>query len=230
MGTSLAEPQGRARGAAAWEISFVISCVLIAEWAILPFFGRNMLIGMIPVGVCFIFMFWSHRAWGEKARDLGWRIDNFPQSLSLLAAPMLLAGVLLIVVGWLTEGSGTGVRDWRLVLLSFPWLFLWGLMQQYALQAFINRRAQVIWGRGTSSVLFVALVFGLLHLPNLWLMLATFTAGILWSYVYQRTPNLLALALSHSLLTVVLISTAPAAALHGMRVGFNYYWPIHPTS
>jgi membrane protease YdiL (CAAX protease family) len=63
----------------------------------------------------------------------------------------------------------------------------------------------------------------LLHFPNPWLSLATFVGGVIWAWVYQRAPNLPALALSHSLMTLVLIWTLPASALGGLRVGFNYF-------
>jgi len=100
---------------------------------------------------------------------------------------------------------------------------LWGFLQQYALQGFINRRAQLVWGRGPLSVLVVALTFALLHLPNPWLMLATFAGGLVWARAYQREPNLLALGLSHGLMTWVLISAFPSAALHNLRVGYKFF-------
>ena len=89
------------------------------------------------------------------------------------------------------------------------WLPLWGLMQQYVLQGFINRRAQMALGRGWPSVLLVAFVFALLHLPNPWLAFATFAGGLVWAYVYQRAPNLLALALSHALMSMLLACRSP---------------------
>ena len=211
---------------AIFEISFIVLCVLLAEWAILPFFGRNFRIGMIPVGAAFVFMFCSHLIRGETVRDLGWRADNFLHAMSLLLPSMLLGSILLVIVGWCIGGSGFSIARVRFgwpVLWMFMSLYLWGLLQQYALQAFINRRAQLIWGRGMRSVLAVALIFGLLHLPNLWLTGATFIAGLLWAAVYQRTPNLFALGLAHSAMTIVLIATVPTSALHGMRVGYNYY-------
>jgi membrane protease YdiL (CAAX protease family) len=224
QGDGRASERRDARRRALREISFVIVCVLIAEWAILPIFGRDLRIGLIPVLTAFIYMFISHRRHGETARALGWRTDNFVGALKLLLPAMLLAAASLLLAsraaGWVYAGRYR--VGWPL-LLTFWWLFLWGLMQQYALQAFINRRAQVVWGRGRASVLAVALVFGLLHLPNFWLTLATFTAGLYWAYVYQRAPNLPALALSHSVMTMVLISTVPSSALHGLRVGYNYF-------
>jgi membrane protease YdiL (CAAX protease family) len=45
----------------------------------------------------------------------------------------------------------------------------------------------------------------------------------MWAWVYQRAPNLWALALSHALMTWVLISTLPADALEGLRVGYKYF-------
>ncbi len=215
----------RGRALAVLEIAFVVLCCLIAEWAILPFFGKNMLVGLVPVSSAFIFMFFSHRARRETARDLGWRLDNFLQAVRLLVPPMLLASLLLITFGWFTRSISIIKYNigWP-VLWVFVWLYLWGLMQQYALQAFIHRRAQIAWGQGARSIVVVALIFGMLHLPNLWLALATSLGGLLWASIYRRVPNLFALALSHSVMTVVLVSTVPGDVIHGMRVGFNYYF------
>jgi membrane protease YdiL (CAAX protease family) len=72
-------------------------------------------------------------------------------------------------------------------------------------------------------VLLVGLIFGLLHLPNLWLAAVTFLGGVILAYVYQRVPNLLALALAHGLVSLLLVSSLPPTALHSMRVGFKYF-------
>jgi membrane protease YdiL (CAAX protease family) len=96
-------------------------------------------------------------------------------------------------------------------------------VQQYVLQAFFNRRAQMVWGRGWLSISVVAAIFAAIHLPNLWLALATFIGGIVWAAVYQRAPNLLALSISHGLMTWVLITTVPQVALQSLRVGFKYF-------
>src|SRR5260370_38537944 len=72
--------------------------------------------------------------------------------------------------------------------------FGWGLAQQYALQAFINRRAQSVLGEGWLSVLLVAAVFSALHLHNAWLVVVTFTGSPIRPPVCHAPPHLLAQA------------------------------------
>jgi membrane protease YdiL (CAAX protease family) len=207
------------------EILSIVICVLIAEWVVPPLFGKNFLVGLIPACAAFIIMFLSHRVRRESLSELGFKLDNFWRSLGLLAAPMLLATVALIFIGWLSGSLRVGdMRFGWSLLWTYLGLFVWALIQQYPLQGFINCRAQMIWGKGAVSILFTASIFALLHLPNFWLTAATFGGGLLWATVYQRAPNLFALALSHSLMTVVLVTTVPYSSLHGLRVGYNYYW------
>jgi membrane protease YdiL (CAAX protease family) len=206
------------------EIALVVICVLIAEWVILPVFGKNYLAGLLPVITAFVIILLSHRAYGESAHDIGWRVDNIGRALLVLLPGMLAASLPLAAFGLLYGSLSLGRVEagWPLAW-TFIGLFAWGLLQQYALQGFINRRAQMIWGAGTRSVLFVASAFALLHLPNLGLAAATFFGGLLWAWAYQRAPNLLVLGLSHSLMTAVLVLTAPYSWLHGMRVGYGYF-------
>jgi hypothetical protein len=207
-----------------WEILSVITSCLIAEWVVFSVAGGSSLLIAIPIAFAFGFMFLSHRLRAESARDLGFRFDNFAAAARLLALPMVVGCAVLVFIGY-RNGSLDFAR-WRggQSVLGIPALeILWGLVQQYALQAFINRRAQIIWGRGLRSIFFVALLFGAFHLPNPWLTGATFLGGILWATVYQRAPNLFALALSHGILTWVLISTVPGSLLNGLRVGYKYF-------
>jgi hypothetical protein len=213
------------RALAAWEIASVASSVIAAEWAVLALSDRKILLA-VPVVCAFALMLYSHRVRGETLRELGWRADNFMYAARLLLLPMLVGTLVLALVGWLWFGGSFsfGRRRAGWAFLGFPvWGLLWGLLQQYVLQAFINRRAQLIVGKGAKSIVLVAAVFALLHLPNPWLMGATFLGGLIWAAVYQRAPNLYALALSHSFMTWALISTLPADALHSLRVGYKFF-------
>lgn len=218
---AVATEDGRLAGL---EIVSLVVSILIAEWVVFSIGGGSNLLVAVVVAVTFAFIFLSHRIRGERPRDLGLRLDNFAACARLLVVPMLAFTLVCLVIGWFT--SSINFARWRggQSMFGLPALgILWGLLQQYVLQAFVNRRAQIVWGRGVRSVLVVALVFGALHLPNPGLTLATFAGGVVWATVYQRAPNLYALALSHGLMTWVLISTVPPGALRGLRVGFKYF-------
>jgi membrane protease YdiL (CAAX protease family) len=205
---------------ALWEIVSVTSSFLIAEWMVLPFAGNSKLVVAIPLGLAFALMLFSHRAYGETAREIGWRLDNFWQAARLLILPMLIVSILLVGLGLLNKSlrfDGRQMLEWAL------WLPLWGLMQQYVLQGFVNRRAQILYGRGWQSWLLVGFVFALLHLPNPWLTFATLAGGLLWAYIYQRAPNLIALALSHALMSMLLACSLPPSAINSLRVGIKYF-------
>jgi membrane protease YdiL (CAAX protease family) len=213
------------RSLAAWEIVSVISSVLIAEWILSASAGRNKFIIAVPAALAFVLIIYSHFLRGESLHDLGIRLDNFFPALRLLLLPMIAIAGIALLIGFLS-GARLDFFRWhaeRLIIFQLALGFAWGFLQQYVLQSFMNRRAQIIWGPGTVSVLVTALIFSILHFPNPWLMVVTLAGGVVWAFVYQRQPNLFALALSHGVMTWVLVSALPPSALNHLRIGLKYF-------
>ena len=100
-------------------------------------------------------------------------------------------------------------------------LVAWAAGQQFALQTVLLRETQAVTSRRGGIVL-AAVLFGGLHLPNPFLAPVTFLAALAWCWIYDRHPNLLPLALSHAVSTLVILSTLDARLTGRLRVGYAY--------
>jgi membrane protease YdiL (CAAX protease family) len=163
----------------------------------------------------------AHIRAGESPADLGLRLDN----LGAAARDALLA---LIPIGLLLLGAGAllGSLDfpaparWPRILLDG---IAWGAIQQYGLLCVFYRRfGEVLPGR-RGPLLAASAVFGLFHIPNPFLTVATFGAGALSCWLYRRAPNLIVLGVLHGIIAFMIVESLPDAITMGMRVGPGFF-------
>ena len=203
------------------EIISVVGSVLLTAWVVVPLqTNQGRWLEALPGSCALLLMLRSHRLHGETLAQLGFTTKHFRHAVKLLWGPMLLVTALLLGIGYLTHSLHFGQRFW-LSLLLLPW---WGLMQQYILQGFIYRRLKLIVGaeKNTLTIFLAALLFAFVHAPNAPLMLLTLIGGVVWTWVYERAPNLLALGLSHALMSAIAMSSLPAWFLQSMSIGYKY--------
>ena len=66
-------------------------------------------------------------------------------------------------------------------------------------------------------------VFGLLHLPNPFLVALTAVAGTLACWLYGRVPNVPALGVSHGVFSFVVYYGLPRVLTGGLRIGPTFW-------
>jgi hypothetical protein len=96
------------------------------------------------------------------------------------------------------------------------------LLQQTAVQIYFHRQLAAWFGHGRKTAVLLTLLFVLLHVPNPGLMLGTLVGMYFWARCYQTYPNLYALAISHALLSAVLMQTLPKVLLPSVSVGWRF--------
>ena len=76
-------------------------------------------------------------------------------------------------------------------------------MQQLGFQGLLHRALMVLLPSPVLQVLGSAVAFACVHIENLTLFGLTLMAGVMWSLLYRRWPNLWLIAGSHSVLAAL---------------------------
>jgi membrane protease YdiL (CAAX protease family) len=155
----------------------------------------------------------------EGPNELGLRLDNLTRAIGELFWFTLAGSVTIVAIGLGFGSVNFGVR----FLKQLAVLFFWGLLQHYGAQGLVNRRLQTACGPGWRSVWITAVIFSALHLPNPTLTVATLIGGYFWSSAFQRHPNLIAIALTHALLSALLANSFPRQVMPNMKVGWGFF-------
>jgi membrane protease YdiL (CAAX protease family) len=126
------------------------------------------------------------------------------------------------VLGVLVAGMALGtLHDRPDFLGSLAALIPWGGAQQWLLQTVVLREARRRMPSKISIVV-AALLFALVHVPNVFLMSMTFVGALGWCAIYSRYPNVLPLGLSHALGTLALMYAFDDDITGRLHIGQKY--------
>jgi membrane protease YdiL (CAAX protease family) len=219
------------RAVSALEIASVFVTVVIISWAITPLQPWPRWVATLPALLALALMINSQRERGESLQEVGLGFEHFFRALRLLLPPTLIACAGFAAIGYLTDSFHDTSVSWKNAVAA-P---VWALIQQYVSQAFIYRRVRFLLlddsfapeerrRRTRLAILLNSAIFSSVHAPNPALMVLTFAGGMMWSWVYERAPNLPAIALSHAAISMTLMSSLPPWLLPSMRVGYKYFF------
>lgn len=199
------------------EISVIYIYALCLIWFIAP--TKNIWLVVSTVICAVAFMLVSHRLHGETRASIGIRFDNIRSSIKFY---VLFTVISLIIAG--SWGYIAGSLRWNVsAFLKLFEYFFWAAFQQFIFLSFFTTRLKGLFRARYQVALLNAVLFSLMHSPNLFLMAVTFISGVFWTYIFYRYPNLLLASLSHAILAVALLRGLPDAVNHGMRIGPGYH-------
>ena len=126
----------------------------------------------------------------------GFRTDNFKSVLKKVLPFGLLAIITFFGIGFY---QSTINITWHIIpiLILYP---VWGIIQQFLLIALTAGNLQDLKGQKLNKgviILLSALLFGFIHYPYPWLMIATFILGLFYGWIYLKERNMYVLGLFH---------------------------------
>jgi membrane protease YdiL (CAAX protease family) len=198
------------------EVALVFALIATFLW-----FGRGSFPGVnLVFAICLLAILgFAHRLAGEGLPDIGFRWDTFGPACRLLLPAVFIAAAAILAAAWLLDEMR--FPPWEKAILRGTQILALGIAQQYVLVGFFFRRLERVTG-STLAPWLTALVFALLHLPNVFLAIVTFFAGSVACLIYRRAPNIWANGLAHGFLSVLLYYALPRSVTGGLRVGMEY--------
>jgi len=148
--------------------------------------------------VCAAYLAWSLHSGRMTPAEFGLRIDNLPAaSRATLCA---YSPVALAMIAWFVEfGDAPPPVNFYVTLVLYPF---WGIVQQFVFQSLLHVRLLRL-GLAPWGILITAAVYAAVHCHSPRLAILAFPAGLISSWLFQRTPNIFPLGVAHGLLGAI---------------------------
>lgn len=202
------------------EVALILLLIQIRIW----FFDRmgalTWIATAIPIAVA-IYSWYRH---GDNLMTLGVIPESLTKDLQQIFGTFIIFLACIITVSSIWNPEAFGQPDLsrkfsKLVLLYFPW----ALLQQLWCNGYFVNRLQKIFRSSKATTFSTGLLFGIVHLPNPVLFVATWLGGMMSAHFFQRNRNLYFLALAHAILAVSIKYFLPESWHHNLRIGPGYW-------
>ncbi len=166
-------------------------------WGLSPLRGLNWVGGVVLGGVFTAAMVMVLVEPGSM-ESKGLTRKHFGRACKALAVPTAMMVATPVVLAWLWAGTQF---TWERLGVSAATYPLYALVQLLVFQVFLVRRLRAMAGSSASASVGVvaAGMFATAHWPNPVVMLACFVGALVWTAVYLKWPNVVALAISMGL-------------------------------
>lgn len=138
----------------------------------------------------------GQRLWIDPRARLAWGFRS-----DTLASSAIASGILYVIVAG-------GILAWRLwkgwipipssIAILFVVYPVWAFFQQFFIQALVAGNLDRLGASRAVIVPVAAILFGLAHYPDWPLMGLCTGAGLAWTWIFLRLPNLLPISLTHA--------------------------------
>jgi len=196
----------------------LLPALLAYEWGALPPKGWRVvdwvvITAFVAIGIACIVR--ERRTLAER----GLTVANFASAAKMLAVPTAVMVAVPIVAACFV---GTDF-EWNRMGVSLAGYPFWALAQLMVFQVFLVPRLHALGASSVSTALMAGGLFALVHWPNGILMAACAPAGVVWTAVYLRRPNVPALALSMGLAAAAFANALPRESVtRNLRTGPIY--------
>ena len=224
LSNALSTPQrvdgrdGPSRLAGACELLLLLVVLLWCLWTdnrrVLSSAARTA--GALVLTATVIGLLWRQR---PTPTQLGLRPTHWLAGTGELAVVTGVGVLSLLGAGWWAGTIGNVDNFGRWLLRNWH---MEGLQQLLLQVLLVPRLSVLLRDHGPRTLAVAAVLFSLLHAPNLLLMSLTLPAAFWWSHWFQRYRNLPALWISHLLLAACLLYCLNGQALGNLRVGIGY--------
>lgn len=199
------------------ELCLVLGGILLIIWVLRFYYWGPYLSTLAGILIALVF-FGSFIVHGDTLKDLGIRVDNLGRSFKEVGiATVICVAAVLCIFAFYRESY----REHTLgrVFLDLLGYIVWGSLQQFALNSFLYLRLKKVLVNNVAAIISAAVIFALLHVPNVALMVFTSVGGLLFCFLFSRNRNIFALGVMHGTVAIVTLTLLVPGLMSHFRVG-----------